>query len=474
MSSVPLLSKPLRALWALPVLALVLAVPARSLDPKQLVRGVVHPLVPTAADPSITYALYLPKDFDPAKRWPILVVFDPRKRGADSAAIFAEAADRHGWIVASSNDTESDVPTWDNNLRASTTMLTDLDRRLPLDAQRFYASGMSGTAVLAWVLGQKTNAFAGVVSVGGRPTAGYENDPPRFALWAAAGRTDFNHDPTEQLDELAAKGNRPHRFEVFDGPHGWFDAAEAERAVAWLEVVAIREKRRGPDDELVRSTFEADLAGVDPLLAAGDLLGALRRLEAIERTYTGLVDVAAVSARRKQLERDPALKAARKDVAWGQRFEAGVIGRTAQVERQLRSDPTAIYGKMRNLVNVQELVDTAALDGPRGEAGRRAIAIARVQLGFYQANAFMAAGEWESASAVLRIALDLGPGDGRAWYNLACAEARLGHADEALAALAKAAENGARTGRPIADDPDLESLRERPEFAALAARLDPR
>jgi hypothetical protein len=39
--------------------------------------GTVHSSVPVAAQPSNSYAHYLPSGYSTAKRWPLLAVFDP-------------------------------------------------------------------------------------------------------------------------------------------------------------------------------------------------------------------------------------------------------------------------------------------------------------------------------------------------------------------------------------------------------------
>jgi Zn-dependent protease len=56
-------------------------------------------------------------------------------------------------------------------------------------------------------------------------------------------------------------------------------------------------------------------------------------------------------------------------------------------------------------------------------------------------------------------------------YNIACAEARAGRADEALAWIGRAVEMGYYDGAAMASDPDLETLRSRPEFEAIRGRL---
>jgi Zn-dependent protease len=56
-------------------------------------------------------------------------------------------------------------------------------------------------------------------------------------------------------------------------------------------------------------------------------------------------------------------------------------------------------------------------------------------------------------------------------YNIACAEARAGRADEALSWIERAVEMGYRDAKAMASDSDLETLRSRPEFEAICGRL---
>ncbi len=60
---------------------------------------------------------------------------------------------------------------------------------------------------------------------------------------------------------------------------------------------------------------------------------------------------------------------------------------------------------------------------------------------------------------------------GAAYYNLACAHAKLGRADTALENLGKAIDAGFSNRRTMAEDPDLESLRSDPRFTAILNRL---
>ena len=59
------------------------------------------------------------------------------------------------------------------------------------------------------------------------------------------------------------------------------------------------------------------------------------------------------------------------------------------------------------------------------------------------------------------------PEDPLARYNLACSLALVGHGDEAIAALCAAISLGYDDLDHMESDPDLDSLRERPDFRAL-------
>jgi len=458
----------LLGLAATPALAAETAGPVVELV--KLAPGVLHSGLGAAPDPTQTYELYLPSTFDPAKRWPLLLVFDPRSRGKLAAEIFRPAAEELGWIVASSNDTMSDGP-WEPNIRAVNAMFPDLVSRLPVDPQRLYATGFSGGAMLSWIVGVRTGQLAGVLSVGGRLPDGLEERPIGFAFWATAGRSDFNYRPSAELDELAAKLGVPHRLEYFDGPHTWISPDEARRALRWFEVLAMRDGKRPRDDAFVDAELAADLAGAEELERAGRTLEAIRRLQAIGSTYRGLRDVSGVEARLRALERTDAAKAARKDEKWAERYEEQGLRRLSEMVWLLKQNEVPPPpSKLRTTLNLQALLAQRDAGGARGEAASRVLASVSSQLGFYLMRELFASGDFPKAVAALSIAAEVSPGNPFTWYNLACAQARSGDRKDALASLERALEAGLPRPEQMKTDSDLDSLRDEPAFAQLLAR----
>jgi predicted esterase len=435
-----------------------------------LAPGVLHSGLAARPDPTQTFELYLPKAFDPSRRWPLLMVFDPRSRGKVAAEIFVPAAETNGWIVASSNNTRSDGP-FEPNIRAVNAMFPDLVARLPVDARRIYASGFSGGAMLAWLVGLNTGQLAGVVSVGGRPPDNYEKVSPNFALWAAAGTTDFNYQPTRELDALAARAGRPHRFEPFPGPHAWFAAAEAGRALDWLEMLAMRDGLRARDEGRIDAVLEADRAGAEALAAAGEDLAATRRFTAIAATYRGLRDVAPFEKRAGALAASAAARAAEKDERWALRYEEQGRRRLAETLALLTADEgLPSPGKLRGTLALPALLEQASQPGERGLAAERVLSSVAAQLGFYLMRSLFASGDLATAAAALELAVEARPHDPFLWYNLACAQARTGRKRDALASLERAFDEKLANPGQIATDTDLASLRDEPAFAALLAR----
>jgi dienelactone hydrolase len=450
---------------ALPVRAAVATFPANL---SSLPRGEIVSAIPALSDPTQTYELYLPTAFDPARRWPILFLFDPRARGGVAAELFRPAAEELGWILLSSNNTRSDGP-GEPNQRAVDALFPDAFRRLPVDDRRIYAGGFSGGAVIAWSVGLVSRGLAGVISIGGRPEPAHAALAPGFALFAAAGVEDFNHQPTRALDAIAAKAGVPHRLEQFPGPHAWCPPETARRALVWLEVLAMRDGLAARDPEKIRR-FLAEELGRARELEAVDPLAAARALEELATAFTGLVEpgpVDAARARSRELLAAPGTKAALKAEEEAARYELEGSRGIGDAIVLLRGDPPPPTARLRQVVGLAKALRRVEEGGERGLAARRHLEAIAVHLGFYQPNELMAKRNYRAALPSLEVAAEAKPTDPFLRYNLACARARTGDADGAVAALRSAVELGLPDPERMREDPDLESLRDQVAFRSL-------
>jgi len=440
--------------------ACALAVPALADD---FPTGEIVDPVACLADPSQTYALYLPAGYTPEKRWPALLVFDPRGRGRVAAEIFLDGAREHGWVVLSSNDTRSDS-TWEPNVKAVNAMLPELGRRWSIDPRRVYAAGFSGGAHVAWSVGVETGMLAGVIASGGRVEPTWMVDEIPFASYGTVGTTDFNHAGMHTVDEHFGARGAAHRLEVFEGPHRWLSPGMASEAIGWMEVVAMRQGRRPVDREVAARLLAADLGRARELETDGRVVAAARRYEAIVRTYGGWPegepwDVSAAEERVAALRKGKELRAAEKERRRWDLYEQSYRGKLGGVIARIRDveEPMPVGRVLREL-EIERLQRRVEEGGYAAVTAERLLETVYTWTSFYLTRDFMGTGQYRRAAVVLEVAAAIEPERAGVWYDLACARAREGEKKAALEALRRAVDAGLTNFEQMRTDPDLESL----------------
>jgi predicted esterase len=336
-------------------------------------------VVKCASDPEMTYVVLLPEGYTKDRVWPVLFVFDPRARGEFAANLFSAAVRDFGWIVVSSNNTRSDGP-FEPNARAANAMWPDVLQRFSVDRRRIYASGFSGGAILAWVLGENTGALAGIIGVGGRmPDLRAKGSVP-FDWYGIAGETDFNLIEMQFIDErLAAAGTR-RRLEVFEGGHRWAPPEFLRHAIEWMELRAMERALRGRDDVFIARVLAEEMATA---ASARDDLAALRRYEAIARTFRALADVAEAEKRAASLHASPGMRALLADERRARKLEEGFRARLPQILRRVLDDETVAAPMLIHELQIASLQEQARDRSYGGRAAARMLETIRVQFEFY-------------------------------------------------------------------------------------------
>lgn len=425
----------------------------------------------TVADPTAHYTLYLPASYDPEGSQPVLLIFDPRGRARMAAELFRQAADRYGWVLVSSNDTRSDGD-WQPNQKALAALWPEI-HRLAIDPRRIYATGFSGGAMVAWLLGHQTGGLAGVIGVGGRLDPAVPSEDPPFAYWGTAGSWDFNYDEMRRIDQLFARQGKPHWLEIFDGPHSWPPPALATQAVGWMELVAMRQDRASRDEARIESEWRRLMDGGAELEAAGELLAAHERYRQVESAFAGLREVTSAAAAARRLEGDPALDRQRRDRRrWDAADARYVRDKLPLLNLAAQRDGPAAE-ELRRQLDILRLKRAAQGEGYEAVAAKRMLQRVYVQASFYMPRRWLAEGNYRAARAVLMVALEIRDDSPRVWYNLACAAARVGQPKQALAALDSAVERGFADAEQLRRDQDLASLQDRPELGRLLERIEP-
>jgi predicted esterase len=447
-------------------------------------RGEIVDPVVCRADPSMSYALYLPSSYDPARRWPVLFLLDARSRGRMVAELFRPAAERYGWVLVSSNDSASDAG-WEKMRAPAAAIVADALERLAVDQRRLHLGGFSGTARAAGAIAiNAQGGIAGVFLTGGGLPENLRGVELPFAIYAAAGSEDFNFQEIDALDEPLTERGAAHRIEIFDGQHTWPPEATAADALGWLELRAMIAGTREVDAGLAGELAAEWLAEAAEREREGDPIGAWRLNRATARDLSALLEATAEAAEplREPLAEAEA-GAAR--LATGDALDRTRAARRRAVswETERRREVLAVLGPLTILDAlpppdtrvqgerlIRQLQSEAEGDGEKALAARRVLGFAAAHAGFYLPRDLLARGDYHRAAVALELAVLLRPENVVAWYNLACARARLGLERKALDALERAIAAGYRDADHAAADPDLESLRGSERFKTLLAR----
>jgi tetratricopeptide (TPR) repeat protein len=242
--------------------------------------------------------------------------------------------------------------------------------------------------------------------------------------------------------------------------------------MAWMEVVAMAEKRRTLDPALVAERLAADRQAAEGLERGGRLLDAARSFEAIARTYDGLQDVTFASERAKALkERRDVTRAIQDERRWDE-WEARAVAR-GQALLQVVPDPDT-FPSVRQVaaeLHLAELHRQAAGKDYAASAARRVLDTFFVDASYYQWRAAMREGSARRALFLQGLALEIDPEAPSAWYRLAIAAATAGDKRQALDALERAEKLGFAAADSVEAEEAFARLRGDPRYLQVLARM---
>jgi predicted esterase len=443
-------------------------------ESRDIARGRLVEKVICADSKDHSYALYLPSRYDGTKRWPILYVLDPRGRAKLAAEVFQPAAERFGYIIASSYDSASDTFE-DRNLPAMQAMWRDTHAILGIDDRRVYAAGFSGTARSAFHMGMAApRSFAGIIAAGG----GFPPDEPpirsmTFVVFATVGVLDFNYYEMLQLETRLTELAIPSRLEVFDGRHQWPRSDLAERALAWMEIQGMRAGLREKDAALVEEIWSSEIERARRLVGDQRLADARRLYSSLASDFQGLRDVATAQQAAADLGRNRSLR----------KEEARRRSRNERDERYLRSaaavfarlrleTPVPRVGELETELEIGRLLRAAAdeKDVEEARSARRRLNNVLVYASFYLPRGFLKLGQYDRAIVSLGIAMKIEPDDPEIEYDLARCYAGKRDRERTLSHLRAALSRGF-DGKDVAKQEALfDWLRGDPEFDRVGLR----
>jgi hypothetical protein len=439
---------------------------------EELPRGVVIEKVVCKSDANQSYALYLPSNYTPTRRWAILYCFDPAARGNVPVELFKEAAEKYGYIVVGSNNSRNgpNVPLE----QIIQTLFNDSLARFTVHDKRLYAAGFSGGARVASSIAHRLNGkIAGVIACGaGFPPNLSPSKSIPFVLFGIAGSDDFNFPELFRLHNDLNGLAIANRFETFDGGHSWAPGNLCLEAIEWMEIQAMRSGRREKDDALIAEIFNKQLGKARTLETSKKGYEAYVAYDAIAKAFKGLIEVSEYEKKAAELKETRVVKEEIRqlelEAAKQERELKNLLTLKAAI-KEAAAPAVALMDLRRALADLQKRSDEKA-DSSERRIARRTINAFFVN-SFELANGFIQAKKYDDAITNLELASAIRPDHAGLHYRLACLYAIKGQKKRAIESLKKSLEKGFKDIGELQNNRELDGLREDAEFKKLLVGL---
>jgi dienelactone hydrolase len=441
----------------------------------QKARGTIVDRVACLDDPTQSYALYLPSQYSPDRRWPVIYAFDPAGRGNTAVEVYQSAAEKYGYIVAGSINSKNGPVAIQTE--AAQALWRDTHRRFSIDKNRIYTTGLSGGAREATYLALycSTCAIAGVIAYG----AGYPlmdgRVPPgndRFAYYAAMGDEDFNFPEIMTLRRKKDEQGASFKIKIYPGTHQWAPPAIAEDAIEWMEVKAMQSGVEKIDPAFVSRIFERTQAEAAQSEREGNTLGRYYALRSLALDFKGLEDVTQFQEKLAPLKASKAWKNANRDEQREIESQESLTTTAGNELSQLGSaGQGAQPGLAKHIASVMEnLRHQEQAKGTDSVVASRAFTQLLIE-GIEAGQDQFRRGRYTEAASYFALMAEVAPDKPGPLVLLAEAKVRTGNRKEALKALEQAVERGLKNAKTLTDDPELQPLASDPAFQRIVQGL---
>jgi predicted esterase len=455
--------------------------PSTAVPQGQLIEKVI-----CAGDPNQSYALYLPRNYDKNRKWPVLYAFDPGARGRIPVERFKEAAEQYGWIVVGSNNSRN--ASIQTSIDAWNAIISDTTERFSIDEARAYAAGFSGGARMALTFAnQCKNCLAGVIAGGAAFPPGIEPAATmQFTIFAIAGTEDFNYPEIKEFDAKLTRVNVAHQVAIWEGRHEWFPSAVALDAVAWMELMAMKSGRRQADPKLIDSLWIQKFKQAQKLEQDKKVFEAYQAYLNLSASFKGLRDVtetdSQVDALRTSREVCDGIRDEQQQIKKQRELENQLIGLLGATDRARLRDENADRNatpadeidagfRLKTLLTNLQRQSKTEDDSATRRVARRVLSGQYVGLSERGSNALQTLKHYDEAVRLYTLATEVDPDRPGAFYNLAWAYNAKGDKKKALKALQTAVEKGFKDHAAISANSAFDSVRNDPTYLQLIEKM---
>ncbi|HLP51335.1 MAG TPA: hypothetical protein VK154_10655 [Chitinophagales bacterium] len=224
-------------------------------------QGKIYNQVPLAGNGAESFALYLPKNYDKAVKYPAIIFLDIYGQGALPLQMYSALADKHGYILAGSNNFSKKFTTPEATAVANR-LVKEISERFSVDEKRLTLCGYGNGAKGAIETAYNNSAVTQVVYIGATADLAPANHP--VDMLGFAGTKDLNYSNVVLFSAQTMPANLHTQLVEWPGKQEWVPAAYFEPAFIYPfstiekgKLIAVDEKKKG--DLKTESVLRAEL-----------------------------------------------------------------------------------------------------------------------------------------------------------------------------------------------------------------------
>jgi pimeloyl-ACP methyl ester carboxylesterase len=177
--------------------------------------GKVIPAIALKNVPSDSFSLYLPNGYTSAKKYPVIIFFDPHGAGVYPVTLYQKLAEDYQVILAGSNTSKNGLP-FERSETIALQLLQDISSRLSIDETKITFCGHSGGAKVALISGARLAQVSTIIYTG---AVAQVSPTHPFTLIGFGGTKDMNYTDLVSFEWSLGKSNLPHYFFEWNGVH---------------------------------------------------------------------------------------------------------------------------------------------------------------------------------------------------------------------------------------------------------------
>jgi predicted esterase len=276
-------------------------------------KGKIIPKITCQKDFTISYALYLPKRYTTARKFPVIIAFDPHGSGILPLEKYKDLADKYGYILMGSNDSKNGLDMNTSGVIIDA-LFSETSGRYSIDSTRIYVMGFSGGARIASLIGLYQGGVAGIIGCGAGLLA--TNQPVRFKpdYISIAGNADFNMNELINLDKQLDEAKFTHASILFNGKHEWPPVGVMENAFIWTEFCSMRKGFIQKDDSMILNFIQSQENIIGKDKETGDAVAEHNHLINLIRFVDGLNSTEDLKKTLASIENSPSYKIQQKQL----------------------------------------------------------------------------------------------------------------------------------------------------------------